>query len=515
MSSIPSSSTTVSASAYLHLAPHTPNPFTTAQLRSLVFDYLQSQAYPDSAKAFAREVHTRDTQLPNTTTLSSPRIVRRSHPTHSHSPSRNPSTNGNGNGSRAYPMLGVEATPPPFDLSNGNSTSEEAPRVEPDGDTAMHDDLNNDDPEEGESEQEETGHVSNGRTNGKAVAFEDVVEENGERTNGHGDEDVDDDRDWPLLSKAELQQIRLRRDIRAHILTGRIHSAVDLLTTHFPAVLSPPPPPQIPAPPPPSLSPRKAAAAALAAASSPHTFFVPTPSSSASYPYPNPTSNSKTPSVPILGATFSPSALSLSPQILSLNLQLQSFVELIRSASTSSLPTSRTTTPGDQTPPSMSGSTSSILSTGGRSTGSGRGSGGGMNKAIKQSQRLRAKVGEMEPGKEREAWEAECVDVSGLMAYTDLEICPVRGYLSQGRREVLAELVNAAILKHTKHTPMPLLALVARQTTTIWQALAEWKLQFPPVDPGQPKDRRAPKTYPRFDLHKFLEETEVEGGKAS
>ena len=74
---------------------------------------------------------------------------------------------------------------------------------------------------------------------------------------------------------------------------------------------------------------------------------------------------------------------------------------------------------------------------------------GSMGRAIKQSQKLRARADELAPGKERDAWERECVDVAGLMAYTDLSICPVRGYLSQERRETLAELVNAAILRES------------------------------------------------------------------
>lgn len=52
----------------------------------------------------------------------------------------------------------------------------------------------------------------------------------------------------------------------------------------------------------------------------------------------------------------------------------------------------------------------------------------------------------MREGKDKEAWEKECVDVSALLAYSDLSICPVRGYLAQERREGLAEMVNAAIL---------------------------------------------------------------------
>ena len=68
-------------------------------------------------------------------------------------------------------------------------------------------------------------------------------------------------------------------------------------------------------------------------------------------------------------------------------------------------------------------------------------------KAIAQSQALGKKVQEMPAGRDKESWQKECVDVSGLLAYVDLSICPVRGYLAQERREGLAELVNAAVLR--------------------------------------------------------------------
>lgn len=261
---------------------------------------------------------------------------------------------------------------------------------------------------------------------------------------------------------------------------------------HFPSVLDPVAFPPTPTPPV-SRSPRKAAAAALALASSPHSFFVPTPVSTSEHPKPPP------PPIQVLGATFSPAALSLAPAILSLNLQLQSFVELLRTANS----TSRASTPTRSDSP-MSGSTSSLASVG-------KSAGGGMGKVIKQGQKLAAKVATLPVGKERASWEQEILEVSGLMAYTDLSICPVRGYLSQDRREALAELVNAAILRelprggcfdsvgvtdsaslvaeHLKRTPMPVLALVARQTSSVWQTLAEWKHPFPPPEPGQPKSR--------------------------
>lgn len=81
------------------------------------------------------------------------------------------------------------------------------------------------------------------------------------------------------------------------------------------------------------------------------------------------------------------------------------------------------------------------------STGSLSGSTSLLNIAIAQSQALREKVLRLPLGKEREGWEKESIDVCGLLAYKDLASCPVRGYLAQGRREVLAEMVNAAIMR--------------------------------------------------------------------
>ncbi|KAL8278374.1 hypothetical protein RQP46_009266 [Phenoliferia psychrophenolica] len=479
MSSTPVPQALVSASQFLHLAPPPSQPFTSSHLRTLVLDYLTSSAFPDSAQAFAREVDARDRESEREGAL----VLER--------PRARPA----GRSGAADGMEGVEATPPPQSLATW------AEEEGGDGDAAMNGTGAHDEDEdegEGEGDEDELDSArglrsSNG--NGKAVAFEDADHESAARTGATPAEH--DDRDYPLLGLADLSAVRLRRDIREHILAGRIQSAVDLITDHFPSVLDPSIPPPIPTPTP-SRSPRKAAAAAAAFAASPQQFFVSTPgaSSSSSSPpaSPLPPSSKRSP-VPILGASFSPHALSLRPQILALNLQLQSFVELIRAANS----TSRASTP---TPSDMSGSSSSLASSA-KSLGM-----GGMGRAIKQSQKLRGKADALPPGKERDAWEQECVDVAGLMAYTDLTICPVRGYLSQERRETLAELVNAAILQHGNRTPMPVVALVARQTSSIWQALAEWKHAFPPPEPGAAKLRSSAKTYPRFDLHTFLQEAE-------
>jgi hypothetical protein len=95
-------------------------------------------------------------------------------------------------------------------------------------------------------------------------------------------------------------------------------------------------------------------------------------------------------------------------------------------------------------------------------------------KAISYSQTLGSKVRAMREGKEKEAWEKECVDVSALLAYSDLSICPVRGYLAQERREGLAEMVNAAILCESSSASPPRagLMMVGRLDWTCGDACA-------------------------------------------
>lgn len=164
---------------------------------------------------------------------------------------------------------------------------------------------------------------------------------------------------------------------------------------------------------------------------------------------------------PILGTNFGPWSLSLESHIIRLNLRLQTFVELMRTAHASASAPS--------TPTRMSDSIHSTDSGGGGGGGGGGGSSGAgmsastsslssvsasvMNTAIAQSQTLRAEVYALPPGPVREQWERECIDVAGLLAYKDLTTCPVRGYLAQERRKTLAELVNAAILRKSVSRP--------------------------------------------------------------
>lgn len=198
-------------------------------------------------------------------------------------------------------------------------------------------------------------------------------------------------------------------DLREHILSGRVVRAMEMLHEHYPAVLD------------------KARRRPTLLSNDMDDLFVP----------------NYLPDLEALSSEsrWGPHSLSLDPTILSLNLQSQAFVEVIRSAASSvgsvSSPTSSgvfsAATPSD----AMSNSTSSIVST--RTSN--------MLQAITLSQALHSAVRELPAGLVREEWERQCVNVSALMAYKNLDECPTKGFLEQSRRVVLAELVNAAIMR--------------------------------------------------------------------
>ncbi|KAK4058848.1 hypothetical protein OIO90_000294 [Microbotryomycetes sp. JL221] len=477
MSSAPHSGLpSVSASRYLHQAPQTVHDaFTRDQIRQLVLEYMTSSCYADSAKAFAREVDLltqTSSETANGDTSSDEPSVGRSNGFNDDATLRE-----SANTSQGDAMEGVEATPEPelaAYLGTGDGGELDQSMMDEDG----------------------LSRVKKG-SNGKNVAFriEKVY------VDGMDDDDDDSDVSYSMLSRQQLVDVRIRRDIRDDILNGRISQAVDLLDEHFPSVLKE------------ELSSTASNPSSLSC--SPSNFFVVMPPSNR--PSPKDIVSPKA-AVPILGASFGPWSLSLAPQILALNLQLQSFVELMRSAYvTPSTPSTPTRHHFHQNNNSSNGLSDSLhseaaMSASTSSIGSLSGSHSIFNIAIAQSQALSAKVRQLPLGKDKENWEQECIDVSGLMAYKDLSTCPVRGYLSQERRETLADLVNAAILQRTGRTPVPILSLAVRQATALWSTLAEFRLPFPPSvqsntnakDNGKGKN----KTVPRFDLRTFLSESD-------
>lgn len=170
--------------------------------------------------------------------------------------------------------------------------------------------------------------------------------------------------------------------------------------------------------------------------------------------------------IPTTGARFGPWALSLAPEIVALDLQTQSFIELMRTAhatSAISMPSTPTSSVHGGVTSNGAGDAHSDAEMSGSASSLG-GSASILNTAIAQSQALREKVLRLPAGTDREGWEKESIDVCGLLAYKDLATCPVRGYLAQERRDVLAEMVNSAILR-TSLPPASLMISTGSETT--------------------------------------------------
>ncbi|GAA5978349.1 hypothetical protein JCM10908_004324 [Rhodotorula pacifica] len=470
-------------------------PFTSQEVRQLVLEYLTHEGYVDSAIAFAREV-----VLDEAESAASGEADGGQPPIRLGDPHRGASA--------------TETDAMQEDLEAAAGTDTAAMMT----DGGMPTILNGSDPRG-------LNGAGAGGGGGKNVAFLDGAEAgasaNPEGAGLNGDETAAPS----ALSKEQIQDLRLRKAIRDAIVTGRIGQAVDLLNEHYPAVLAPTSTSTFPTIP--SVSSKSAFARPLAAAAqsrsatcTPQTFFVAPNPATRSSPAPNqhPSSSSH---LPITGAQFGSWALSLSPEIVGLNLQTQTFIELMRTAhATSAISTPSTPTSsvhgslagngasGDaHSDAEMSASTSSL-----------GGSASILNIAIAQSQALREKVLQLLPGgKDREGWERECIDVCGLLAYKDIATCPVRGYLAQSRRDILAEMVNSAILQHTGRTPLSLLSLATRQATAMWDTLREMNHPFPPpeaITTGRDRDsnngkNKPPRTYPVFDLHTFLHDREA------
>ncbi|GAA6019615.1 hypothetical protein JCM11491_002825 [Sporobolomyces phaffii] len=327
-----------------------------------------------------------------------------------------------------------------------------------------------------------------------------------------------------VLKAEQLEDARLRRTIREAILSGRVAQATSLIHTHYPSVLAPSSPPTSS---PSKLSPVHPRSPKHTSSCTPRTFFV---LSEPSPPASLPSTSSPNPPLAVVGSTFGSWATSFAPEILSLNLQLQAFVELMRTGhATSALSTPSTPTssinglnPSAAAPGGAGfdepGMTSSVASLASMSTTT---STSLLSTAIAASQALLSSIQALPPSKDKESWERECVDVCGLLAYKDLTNCPVRGYLEASRREGLAEMVNSAILQRTNRSPLPLLALAARSTTALWSSLGEMKIQFPPATTTTTSGQngttktKVTKTYPSFDFAQFVHDSSDSTGAES
>ncbi|KAJ6496969.1 lish motif-containing protein [Mycena vitilis] len=121
---------------------------------------------------------------------------------------------------------------------------------------------------------------------------------------------------------------------------------------------------------------------------------------------------------------------------------------------------------------------------------------------------------------ERTAYNKELRNVASLLAYPDAESSPVAKYLSQERREAVANQINTAILYRTGLPATSHLELSTRYTSTLWSFLHDFRVKprsgapLPPtsvdkvatpslIKGAKAADRDASEV-PKFDLHQFL-----------
>jgi len=120
---------------------------------------------------------------------------------------------------------------------------------------------------------------------------------------------------------------------------------------------------------------------------------------------------------------------------------------------------------------------------------------------------------------ERAAYTQELRNVAGLLAYPDPESSPVANYLSQERREAVANQINTAILYRTGLPAISRLEMSTRYTSTLWSFLHDFHVKPRPGAPLPPTSvdkvaspslksikatDRDTSEVPRFDLQQFL-----------
>ncbi|CBQ67693.1 conserved hypothetical protein [Sporisorium reilianum SRZ2] len=295
-------------------------------------------------------------------------------------------------------------------------------------------------------------------------------------------EDAQEDLDVdisPDLTAQDLRGVRARKQIKDHIISGHIRQAMDMINHHFPTVLN-------------------SSAAATAATSGSSSNTTAAKSTRVKNGNGSSSSSASTASDKVLPAN----PTSMEPDHLLLNLQIQVFIEVIRSASSAQLappsstasqlaaasnggglPLLASTTPGiaasaisraASPAPSTSSSNGSATS----ATGANAALNPALHSALAYAQGLYASAQKL-PSFWRAMYLKELEQVTALLAYTDVEHSPVRRFLHRSRKVALAEQVNSAILFRSGKPSQPLIEVAVRQTTLLWNHLLADEVQVP------------------------------------
>jgi len=127
---------------------------------------------------------------------------------------------------------------------------------------------------------------------------------------------------------------------------------------------------------------------------------------------------------------------------------------------------------------------------------------------LKSAQKLYALANVITDATHKSTYLKELANVGGLLAYKVPEESPVSKYLSQERREAVAEQVNSAILHSLGLPTMSYVEFYTRYTTTVWSFLHELDVKLPadaPRPPGSMSQVKGGDTAPQFNLGSFLD----------
>ncbi|KAF8077865.1 CTLH/CRA C-terminal to lish motif domain-containing protein [Lyophyllum atratum] len=266
-----------------------------------------------------------------------------------------------------------------------------------------------------------------------------------------GDEILSDKENNPTtadseLPEKELKQVELREQIQKHILSGRVDEATSMLNEHFPSVLAGPVPERI----------------------------------SEAIPYACPTS--------------------VDPAHLTLNLRILSFIEACRT-----VPLPYPKMDGDTPEPPHTSPQQELQAMDVDSS-----------PPFEQQLRLLSKARKLlglaemltKPG-DRDLYLKELTNVGGLLAYKVPEHSTISKYLSQERREAVADQINRAILDRVRLPPVSSLELLTRYTSTVWSFAHQIGAKPRPgalIPPTTlpPTSQKESETVPPFDLEYFL-----------
>lgn len=111
---------------------------------------------------------------------------------------------------------------------------------------------------------------------------------------------------------------------------------------------------------------------------------------------------------------------------------------------------------------------------------------------------------------DRDLYVKELTNIGGLLAYKVPEHSSISKYLSQGRREAVADQINRAILDRMGLPSVSSLELLTRYTSTVWSfahqvgAKSRPGALIPPTALPPTASQKESETVPPFDLEHFL-----------